>query len=98
MTAREKLIELLEDVPVSYELCMRIKGHCPTTETPCYECLADYLLSNGVTFVDRPVGHWIWYEVSGGRKRCKCSECGESHGSMETVCCPNCGVRMEGVE
>lgn len=43
-------------------------------------------------------GHWIWYEVSGGRKRCKCSECGEPHGSIPTKCCPECGVKMEGVE
>ena len=42
-----------------------------------------------------PRGHWIWYEVSGGRKRCKCSECGESHGSMATPCCPYCGIRLE---
>ncbi|MBQ2269376.1 MAG: DUF551 domain-containing protein [Bacteroidaceae bacterium] len=57
MTDREKLIELLVDVPVNYELCMRIMGHCPTIETPCYECLADYLLANGVTFAtDTNVG------------------------------------------
>ena len=61
MTDREKLIELLVDVPVNYELCMRIMGHCPTIETPCYECLADYLLANGVTFakdIDVP-SKWI---------------------------------------
>lgn len=50
MTDREKLIELLEEVPISYELCMRMMGHCPTVEKPCYECLADYLFDNGVTF------------------------------------------------
>ena len=61
MTDRERLIELLEGVPVSYELCMRMKGHCPTTEKPCYECLVDYLLDNGVTFakdIDAP-SKWI---------------------------------------
>ena len=64
MTDREKLIELVADVPVNYELCMRIMGQCPTIETPCYECLADYLLANGVTFVtDTNVGSkWISVE------------------------------------
>ena len=57
MAEKQKLIELLVDVPVNYELCMRIMGQCPTIETPCYECLADYLLANGVTFAtDTNVG------------------------------------------
>ena len=79
MTDKEKLIELLRDKSLDAE------------EDVVY--VADYLLDNGVTFEGRR-GHWIWHEVSGGRKRCKCSECGESHGSMATPCCPYCGVRM----
>ena len=56
MDVREKLVELLMEFPLAYDVCdKQEKKECG--DTPCCECLANHLIANGVT-----VQEWISVE------------------------------------
>ena len=51
MDVREKLVELLMEFPLAYDVCdKQEKKECG--DTPCCECLANHLIANGVTVQD----------------------------------------------
>ena len=93
MPDREKLIELLKNIPQVNHAQAAVEGL-----DYVFGCAADHLISNGVTVRER--GRWEPVDHDGSWRVDMCSVC---HRRMHYVdydqpyqYCPNCGAKMDG--
>ena len=99
MDVREKLVELLMEFPLVYDVCdKQEKKECG--DTPCCECLANHLIAHSVTVQECAYWQYIEDDVDEDNNiQAYCSVChaGDKHATSmigKVPYCWKCGRKM----